>query len=124
MLTDSSQFLHILAAESEHLVTVAVELPAVILHEFESDLNRAFSSDSFGDTAKAWNDQRLQVIREAIEKHLVPVGIKWVREWLRDECQENLAKRCGAQYVAIVPSTSGFNLTSHHHFFSPSTRIV
>lgn len=95
LLVDSPQFLHILAAESEHLVTVIVELSVQSLHELQTSLISAFNSDGFSDAAKSWNEQRSLVIQEAIEKHLVPTGIKWIREWIRDEAQSSLALKCG-----------------------------
>ena len=48
----------------------------------------AFSSDSYSDTAKAWNAERSRVVTEAMEQHLLPVGAKWAREWLREEVED------------------------------------
>ncbi|KAH7913720.1 SH2 domain-containing protein [Hygrophoropsis aurantiaca] len=94
-ILDSAQFLHILAAEAELLVTVAIYLPDQPKSQFERRLNDAFTSDGFSDTAKAWNEERLRVIHEAMEHHLIPVGVKWTREWLREEVEDALAYHCG-----------------------------
>ena len=90
----AAQFLHILAAESEHLVTVTISLPAEVKADFERRLNDAFASDSFSDTARAWNEERSRVIQETLEQHLYPVGIKWTREWIREEAEDYLARQC------------------------------
>lgn len=94
-MTESPQFLHILAAEAEHLVTVNIFLSQEKIRQFEKDLIEAYSSDGYSDTAKAWNDQRTEVIREAMEKYLLPAGSKWAREWIREEVEDLLAANCG-----------------------------
>jgi transcription elongation factor SPT6 len=93
-MIESPQFLHILAAEAEHLVTVDIHLSSEKLHEYQQRLIDAYSSDSYSDTAKAWNDQRAQVVREALETYLIPAGSKWTREWLREEVEDFLAASC------------------------------
>ncbi|KAF8576398.1 transcription elongation factor Spt6 [Ramaria rubella] len=95
LMTESPQFLHILAAEADHLVTVDIHLPTEKQHAFQQRLVDAYSSDSYSDTAKAWNDQRAEVVREAMEKYLLPAGSKWAREWIREEVEDFLAANCG-----------------------------
>ena len=87
-MLQSSQFLSILAAEEKHLVTVSIDIPASAKSAFELKLNEAFTSDSYSETAQAWNEERRRVIQETIEQHLVPVGVKWTREWLREEAED------------------------------------
>jgi transcription elongation factor SPT6 len=93
-LTQSPQFLHILAAETEHLVTVSVTLPAEVFAQFERQLVEAFSSDSYSDAGRAWNAERLRVVQETLEQHLIPVAVKWTREWIREEAEEFLCREC------------------------------
>ncbi|KAA1471105.1 transcription elongation factor Spt6 [Dentipellis sp. KUC8613] len=93
-MLEGPQFLHILAAEAEHLVTVFITLPDEAKASFERRLQEAFSSDSYSDNAKAWNAERMRVVSEAIEQHLIPVGAKWTREWLREEVEDLVAWRC------------------------------
>lgn len=83
-----------MAAESEHLVHVSISLPIDVKQGIQHRLTEAFSSDSFSDAAKAWNDERSLVVQEAVEKHLLPSGAKWIREFLREEVEDNLARRC------------------------------
>lgn len=94
-LLDSPQFLDILHAESQLLVTVSVQLPDETKSQFERNLNEAFASDSYSDNAKAWNEERSRVVHETLENHLIPMGAKWTREWLREEVEDYLAARCG-----------------------------
>ena len=94
-MLDSAQFLHILAAEAELLVTVSIYLTNEVKAKFERQLNDAFASDSYSDIARSWNEERSRVVQEALEYHLVPVGTKWVREWLREEVEDALAIHCG-----------------------------
>ncbi|TFK29990.1 transcription elongation factor SPT6 [Coprinopsis marcescibilis] len=96
-MMDSSQFLLILAAEAELLVNVSMFLPPHTLATFEKRISDAICSDSFSESAKAWNAERNRVVQEVLEQHLIPVGIKWTREWLREEVEDCLALKCGTQ---------------------------
>ena len=91
----SPQFLHILNAEHDHLVTVQVVLPEIDRQDFEDRLYEAIKSDAYTDAGHNWNKQRREVVKEAMDKFLIPAGSKWTREWLRDEVEDVLAKRCG-----------------------------
>ncbi len=93
-MLQSPQFLNILTAETEHLVTVTITLRPEAKATFERKLNEAFASDSFSDTARAWNEERSRVVQEALEQHLLPVGVKWTREWIREEVEDYLALQC------------------------------
>lgn len=93
-MLDSAQFLHILAAEAELLVTVSIYLTNEAKAKFERQLNDAFASDSYSDIARSWNEERSRVVQEALEYHLVPIGTKWAREWLREEVEDALAIHC------------------------------
>jgi hypothetical protein len=94
-MLDSAQFLHILAAEAELLVTVSIYLTNEAKAKFERQLNDAFASDSYSDIARSWNEERSRVVQEALEYHLIPIGTKWAREWLREEVEDALAIHCG-----------------------------
>ncbi|THH26563.1 hypothetical protein EUX98_g7622 [Antrodiella citrinella] len=89
----SSQFLSILATEDKHLITVSIDISAAAKSAFELKLNEAFTSDSYSETAQAWNEERRRVIQETIEQHLLPVGVKWTREFLREEAEDLYCKQ-------------------------------
>jgi transcription elongation factor SPT6 len=96
-MLDSSQFLSILAAEAEHLVTISIFISPDAKASFERRLNEAFASDSFSDAARAWNEERSRVVQEVLDQHLIPAGVKWTREYIREEVEDYLANRCGLQ---------------------------
>jgi transcription elongation factor SPT6 len=95
-MLESTQFLHILAAEADHLVTVSIHIPSDVKSAFERRLNDAFASDSFADAARHWNEERSRVVQDVLEQHLIPAGIKSTREYLREEVEDYLAGQCGA----------------------------
>jgi transcription elongation factor SPT6 len=103
-LLQTPQFLHILAAEAELLITVTISLPPDAKASFENRLVDAFSSDSFSDTAKAWNEARSLVVKETLEQHLIPTGVKWTRGWLREEVEDFLASQCAEHLREVTIS--------------------
>lgn len=113
-MLESSQFLHILTAEAEHLVNVVIGLPTQAVNDFERRLNDAFASDSFSDAARAWNAERLRVVQEVIQQHLILTGIKWAREYLREEIEDYLAIRCASRLRARIDVAP---------YASPSTKL-
>jgi transcription elongation factor SPT6 len=92
-----AQFLHILQAEKENLVTLSLTFPSEVKVDLERKLTDAFSSDNFTEAAKAWNAERSLVIQETLEQHLIPGGVKWIREVLRDEAEDFVSNACGKQ---------------------------
>ncbi|KAH7889357.1 SH2 domain-containing protein [Phlebopus sp. FC_14] len=109
-MLDSAQFLHILLAEAELLVTVSIFLTSEAKARFERRLNDAFASDSYSDIAKAWNEERSRVVQETLDQHLIPVGRKWAREWLREEVEDALAIHCGnklKERIDVAPFITG-----------------
>jgi transcription elongation factor SPT6 len=90
----SPQFLQILAAEADHCVDVKIALSADAKADFERRLIDAFSSDGYNDTTRSWNEERAKVVREAIDDHLIPLGVKFARDWLREETEDHVAWSC------------------------------
>jgi len=109
-MLESSQFLHILAAEAEHLANVIINLPTQAVNDFERRLNDAFASDSFSDAARAWNAERLRVVQDVIQQHLIPMGTKWTREYLREEAEDYLASRCASHLREVIGLSAPENL--------------
>jgi hypothetical protein len=95
---------------------VSITLHPDAYARFERKLGEAFESSSYSETAKAWNEERSRVVQEALEAHLVPVGVKWVREWLRDEVEDWLSKRCAVELRNVsfrAPRTRYLELMVH-----------
>jgi transcription elongation factor SPT6 len=93
-MLDSSQYLLILRAERELMITTTISLSPEAKSTFERRLIDAISSDGFRESVRSWNEERVKVVQEAIEQHLIPVGVKWIREWIKDEVEENVALQC------------------------------
>ena len=93
-MLDKTQFLHILDAEEQRLITLMISLPPDVQQSFQDQLNEAFASDSFSDSAKAWNEERAKVVEEAINNHLLPLGMKWTREYVKEAVEDALANQC------------------------------
>lgn len=103
-MLDSEQFLYILEAESQHLVTVSITLPPEATGAFERRLSDAFASDSYSESARAWNEERLRVVQETLQQHLIPNAVKWTREWIREEAEDALSKKCAHKLRTVCHS--------------------
>jgi transcriptional accessory protein Tex/SPT6 len=123
MLLDP-QFLHILAAESEHLVTVTVSLPGDVKADFERRLREAFESNGYTDSAAAWNSERFRVVQDVVDKHLVPAGVKHVREWLREEVEDALAAHCADVLREVRPIGSATILSFNIPFSALTLHLI
>ena len=110
-LHSTHQFLNILAAEANHFVTVSITLSDDEKNDFKNELSSAFVSDSFSDTVNAWNAERRRVITETIDQHLLllPHRAKWTREWLREEVEDLLSRRCGDSLREVGSSVQSVN---------------
>jgi transcription elongation factor SPT6 len=75
---------------------VKIALTADARADFELRLINAFSSDGYTDAARAWNEERARAVREAIDEHLIPLGVKFARDWIREETEEQSAWSCAS----------------------------
>ncbi len=91
----SSQFLHILAAEAEDLISVSIKISDDARFRFVNTLIQAVSSDGYSAASQLWNEVRVLAVTETVDDFLLSFGAKWVREWLREEEEEALAEKCG-----------------------------
>ncbi|KAJ7235446.1 transcription elongation factor SPT6 [Mycena haematopus] len=96
-MLETSQFLLMLEAEAKNLITITIFLPPDSKAAFERRLSDALASDNFSETAKAWNEQGYLVVQEVLDQHLIPLGVKWVREYIREEAEDALAGRLSTQ---------------------------
>jgi transcription elongation factor SPT6 len=94
-MSESSQFLFMLEAEAKNLITITISLPSDSKAAFERRLTDALASDSFSEAAKSWNEQGYLVVQEVLDLHLLPLGAKWAREYIREEVEDVLASRVG-----------------------------
>lgn len=103
-MVHAPQFLQMLTAEAAQLVSISIHLAPSSQSAFEQRLNDAFSSDNYSEVVKLWNDERELVVKETLDKHLLIHGVKWAREWLREECEASLAKSCAEELRRVRQS--------------------
>ncbi|KAI9713674.1 MAG: Transcription elongation factor spt6 [Chrysothrix sp. TS-e1954] len=84
-------YLRMLKAEQEGLIQVSLRLSNK--RAFRSELQKALLSDNFSTVADAWNSLRQEVLELAILK-LERLMVKSVKENLKTEMENQLAKRC------------------------------
>ncbi|KAK8211196.1 putative transcription elongation factor SPT6 [Phyllosticta paracitricarpa] len=89
-------FLRMLKAEDEGMVEVKIRLQDQdrIRKEFED----IFCTDNRSDVAQAWNDLRRQILSTALPR-LDRIISKGVKESLRNECENSLAKSCRDKFT-------------------------
>lgn len=80
------QFLHILKAEAEGLVTIDITLRG--FDRWFAKFSELYMSDGYSDSAQAWNNQRSEVLKQALDEYLNPLMAKSMREKLRIEAQD------------------------------------
>ena len=108
-MTRDPQFLHIIAAESEHLITASINIRDDVRDQFVQDLIQAVSSDGYSEASRLWNEVRAQAVTEAMDKMLLPFGAKWIREWLREEVEDAVARSCGEELERVRAKTRSFD---------------
>ncbi|GAA5947807.1 hypothetical protein JCM3765_001092 [Sporobolomyces pararoseus] len=84
----SPQWLQILAAEAEGLVTVSVTLPQNIRDFIVRELANYYLSDYTSGLADEWNDLRTDILKQALQEFLLPLGEQWMRTTLKEEAEE------------------------------------
>lgn len=102
----SAQFLQILSAEAEGLVTCTVVLPAAAADKLIADLCKMYKSDYSSAIAEAWNEVREEIIRSAVKDHLAPGAETWARNLLQEEEEDFVGKQCAAKLDQVRSSRS------------------
>lgn len=105
-LLESAQFLQILAAEGEGLVTVDIHVKKEALRKLTQEFYNVYLSDLTSADATAWNKIREEIIMEMLQMHLLPLGARWTRDWLKEMEEEYVCTRCAARLeerVTVAP---------------------
>lgn len=89
-------FLRMLRAEEEGLVDVKVRLQSY--ENFKNRLYGDIESDNFSEVADAWNRERREALDMALLK-LDKVMARGVKENLKTECENQVAKACREEYT-------------------------
>lgn len=96
-LVHSAQFLQILAAECEGLVQIDIHVQKESLRKLTQEFYNVYLSDLTSADATAWNKIREEVIMEMLQQHLLPLGARWTREWLKEVEEDFICARCAAR---------------------------
>ena len=78
------------------------------LRKLTQEFYKVYFSDLTSDDARAWNKIREDIIVESLQYHLLPMGARWTREWLKDIEEDWVAGRCAAKLEEV---------TSEEHIF-------
>ena len=89
------RFLRMLKAEEEGLVDVRVRIEN--FENFKKRLYADLESDNYSEIADAWNRERREALDMALSK-LDKVMVRGVKEALRTECENQVAKACREEY--------------------------
>ncbi|KAI8584594.1 hypothetical protein K450DRAFT_217031 [Umbelopsis ramanniana AG] len=82
------QFLHILKAETDGLLTIDITLRG--FDRWFAKFSELYMSDGYSDSAQAWNNQRSSILKQALDEYLNPLMSKSIREKLRVEAQDHI----------------------------------
>ncbi|KAK6507188.1 Transcription elongation factor spt6 [Arthrobotrys musiformis] len=96
LLSHPARFLKMLAAESEGLVTLQIEMSTKT--RYLRQLYDLISSENYSDQADAWNEERKDVVDMAMEK-LLNLMAKNYKENIKTVCEDELAKQVRKNYV-------------------------
>lgn len=103
---DDAQWLLIEKAAEEKLLEVTVSLPKEPIASLMQDCEALYLSDGVSLTAQQWNEQRKQILRDAIVTLLLPAMEKEARLLLTTRAKQWLSAQCGLQLwnkVSIAP---------------------
>jgi transcription elongation factor SPT6 len=107
---DDEQWLLIQKAEEEKLIDVTVGLSKESIDTVLFDFEQLFSSDGLSRTSPTWNEQRKQILQEAIVALLLPIMEKESRMNLVVRAKRVLLAKCGLQLwnkVSVAPPNAG-----------------
>lgn len=102
MFRNSPQFLQILAAETEGLVSVDIRIGREKLNQLTISIYDVYLDSTYtSDDAKEWNHFRERVIVDTLTHHLLPLGTRYIRDWLRDTEEDFIANRCASKLEEV-----------------------
>lgn len=103
---DDEQWLLIQKAEEEKLIDVTVGLPKESVENILFKCEQLFLSDGVSCASQSWNEQRKQILQEAVVKLLLPIMEKETRMSLVTRAKQLLVAKCGLQLwnkVSVAP---------------------
>eukprot|EP01114_Cavostelium_apophysatum_P013868 TRINITY_DN3454_c0_g1_i4.p1 TRINITY_DN3454_c0_g1~~TRINITY_DN3454_c0_g1_i4.p1 ORF type:complete len:1553 (-),score=591.00 TRINITY_DN3454_c0_g1_i4:61-4719(-) len=96
VMRSQSQYLEMMKAERDGFITIKIEIPA---EYHENDILREMEALYINEKTgfSLWNEQRRQILREALTVHLYPLLEKELRIQLFEEARIKVAAFCGAK---------------------------
>jgi transcription elongation factor SPT6 len=121
----SPQWLHILKAEEEGLITISINVADAQVDAFSGALERCCVSTDYGEIASSWDELRKEVCRDVVKNHLIPMGSKWVKEYLKGQAEDYVAEHCRREleFVSVKPAM-GCEGTADGHRESTSSHTA
>lgn len=103
---NDAQWLSIEKATEEKLLEVTVSLPKQQISSLMQDCEALYLSDGVSLTAQQWNEQRKQILHDAIVSLLLPAMEKEARMLLATRAKQWLSSQCGLELwkkVSVAP---------------------
>ena len=92
--TNNTQFGLILKAVEDKLLTVKIALPTDYLeHTILPEMNKCYVSIGTSDISRKWNEQRKQILRQALFTFIDPAFSKELLDKLTNEAKEKIINR-------------------------------
>jgi len=94
---DTMDWLHLIKAEQEGFLTITLGLPVDPITndtEVAVDMEKLYLSEGMSDVSQSWNEERKKIIREALNKHILPLFEKDLKMKMFDEAQQKVVKLC------------------------------
>ncbi|XVF82582.1 hypothetical protein PTKIN_Ptkin16aG0061200 [Pterospermum kingtungense] len=92
---EDAQWLLIQKAEEEKLLQVTLKLPETYLNKLVNDLNDLYLSNGVSKSAQQWNEQRKQIMSDALNSFLLPSMEKEARSLLASRAKNWLLLEYG-----------------------------
>jgi transcription elongation factor SPT6 len=103
---NDAQWLLIEKATEEKLLEVTVSLPKEQISSLMQDCEALYLSDGVSLTAQQWNEQRKQILHDAVVSLLLPAMEKEARMLLTTRAKQWLSSQCGLELwkkVSVAP---------------------
>lgn len=88
------------------MVTVDIHIKKDALRKLTQEFYNVYLSDLTSADATAYNKIREEIIMEMLQMHLLPLGARWTRDWLKEVEEEFVCARCAARLeerVTVAP---------------------
>jgi len=97
------QFLKILKANNEKLLTYSIDIPeAVMQKEFIDRMKEFFQSEGQSEVAHTWNEEREKILLEALKENLFPLFQNQLKDSLTRKAEEAVINSCAEKLERLL----------------------